>query len=273
MPKRILLMYISEISGHHSATLAIENAINQLDSNVEVNNINGFNYTNPILEKVVNKAYMSVIKKTPGIWAYLYDNPKVIKTTERIKNAIHKSNYPKLETLFKKTNPDVIACTQAFPCGMVADYKKTFGIKTPLIGILTDYAPHAYWVHKEVSYYTVASEEARQRFIDSGVPKDNIKLFGIPIDSKFTKFYEKNKLAEKIGIDINLPTVLLMGGSRGLGPVKDIIKELDMINIDFQIIMVSGTNKKLIRWLKKKQLTSKKKIIFFEYVKNIHEIM
>ena len=63
-PKRIILMYISEVSGHHSATLAIEKALRMLQPNVETLNINAFNYTNPISEKIVNRLYMAVIKST-----------------------------------------------------------------------------------------------------------------------------------------------------------------------------------------------------------------
>ena len=52
--KRILLMYISEVSGHHNATLAIEKSLKQLNHHVCVLNINSFNYTNPLLEKFIN---------------------------------------------------------------------------------------------------------------------------------------------------------------------------------------------------------------------------
>ena len=65
--KKVLLLFISEHSGHHCASLSIEKALHQLDPSVETLNINSFNYTNPILEKVINRAYMSVVKKTPKI--------------------------------------------------------------------------------------------------------------------------------------------------------------------------------------------------------------
>ena len=77
-------MYISEISGHHSATIAIENALNKLSPDSEILNINAFNYTNPISEKIINRLYMSVIKMTPRIWDYLYDNPEVAKNISLI---------------------------------------------------------------------------------------------------------------------------------------------------------------------------------------------
>ncbi|MFH0913259.1 MAG: hypothetical protein V1884_03130, partial [Candidatus Omnitrophota bacterium] len=139
MPKRIILMYISEVSGHHSAAVAIEKAIKVLEPGIEVLNIDAFKYTNPVSEKIVNSLYMAVIKRTPKIWDYLYDNPKVAERLEKIKATVHKFNSPKLKNLFDKFNPDAVLCTQAFPCGMVADYKKTYNSTIPLVAVLTDY--------------------------------------------------------------------------------------------------------------------------------------
>ena len=77
MGKKVLLLYISEDSGHHCASVAIERSLKALSPDTETLNINLFNYTNPIMEKVINGAYMSVVKRRPEIWDYLYDNPDV----------------------------------------------------------------------------------------------------------------------------------------------------------------------------------------------------
>ena len=150
-PKRIILMYISEVSGHRSATMAIEKAVKILSPKSEILNINAFNYTNPISEKIVNSIYMGVIKNTPKLWDYLYDNPRVVKGLERLKKLVHNSNSPKFKKLFDKFNPDLVVCTQAFPCGMVADFKKTYGSGLPLVAVLTDFIPHSYWVYDGVN--------------------------------------------------------------------------------------------------------------------------
>ncbi|MBI4982656.1 MAG: hypothetical protein HZC15_05935 [Candidatus Omnitrophica bacterium] len=92
-------MYISDVSGHRSAAHAIENAIKALRPDTEILSINAFNYTNPISEKIINSLYMGVIKVTPQIWDYLYDNPEVVKKLDKIKKTIHKFNSPKFKTL------------------------------------------------------------------------------------------------------------------------------------------------------------------------------
>jgi len=266
-------MYISEISGHHSATLAIEKALKILQPDVEILNINAFNYTNPVSEKIINRLYMAIIKRTPQLWDYLYDNPAVVKKVENIKKVIHKFNSPKLKNLFDKFRPQAIVCTQAFPCGMVADFKKTFNADIPLIAILTDYIPHSYWVYDTVNYYITPSDEVSLRLIKKGVPPGKIKPIGIPFDPKFNETVSRAGVMQKLDLNQDIPTVLIMGGGQGLGPIKTIIRSLEKVKKDFQEIIVTGANKKLFKSLKRKVKKYKKNIIVLGYVDNISELM
>jgi processive 1,2-diacylglycerol beta-glucosyltransferase len=266
-------MYISEVSGHHSATLAIEKALKMLEPGVEVLNINAFNYTNPISEKIVNRLYMGVLKRTPQIWDYLYDNPAVVKKVEKIKESIHKFNSPKLKMLFDKFEPDALVCTQAFPCGMCADYKKTYNSDIPLVAVLTDYVPHSYWIYDAVNYYITPSEDVTLGLIKKGVEPDRIKSFGIPFDPKFNEQLDRSKVAEKFRINTDAPVILIMGGGQGLGPIKTIVRALEKVEKEIQEIVVTGINKKLYNSLKRKIKKYKKKTLLFGYVNNINELM
>jgi processive 1,2-diacylglycerol beta-glucosyltransferase len=266
-------MYISQVSGHRQGAVAISKSLKSLDTDCEVLSINGFGYTYPLMEKIVNTAYMGVIKRAPKIWEYLYDNPKVIKFSEKWKKSIYKSSHKKLKPLIDQFKPDVIACTQAFPCGMVADYKKTHNLPIKIIGVLTDYAPHLYWLHEGVDYYVVPSKEARDRFVKEGVPEDRIKIFGIPIRMKFAQQAGSKRIAEKLGLDVNIPTILIMGGGQGLGPMKEAVKSLVRLERPLQLIVICGTNVKLVNWIKKIQRKTSKKIIFYDYAGNVDELM
>lgn len=271
--KRIILMYISEVSGHHSATLAIEKALKALSPATEILNLNAFNYTNPISEKVVNRLYLGVIKRTPKIWDYLYDNPRVAKRLEKLKNTVHKFNSPKLKNLFDKFKPDAVACTQAFPCGMVADFKKTYGSGLPLIAVLTDYIPHSYWIYDAVDYYITPSDEVSRRLIKKGVSCHKVRPLGIPFDPDFNAPVNKGKATREFKLAPDLTTILIMGGGQGLGPIKTIVKSLEKVKDDFQEIVVTGTNKKLYRSLKRKIKKYRKKITLLGYTDKIRELM
>ncbi len=266
-------MYISEVSGHRSATMAIEKAVRILHPQAQIMSINAFNYTNPISEKVINRIYMEVIKRTPKVWDYLYDNPSVVKGLENIKKFIHKSNSPKLKKLFDSFKPDLVVCSQAFPCGMVADFKKSYGSKLPLIAVLTDYVPHSYWVYDEVDYYITPSEEVSRRLEQKGVKAAKIMTYGIPFDPQFNQERNSAEIFAKLKLNPSKPTILIMGGGQGLGPIKTVVRSLEKSGHDLQELIITGTNKRLFRSLRRKIKRYKKEIHLFGFIKNIHELM
>jgi processive 1,2-diacylglycerol beta-glucosyltransferase len=270
---RVLLMYITKVSGHRQATVAIQKSLKELNPRIEAPMVNGFGYTYPLLEKVVNKAYMSVIKRTPKVWDYMYDNPKIVKKSESIKNFLHKTSYRKFARLFKRHQPDVVVCTQAFPCGMVADYKREHKLDTTIIGVLTDFSPHSFWINEGVDYYVVPSVEAKERFIKKGVHPDAIKVYGIPTRSKFSIQLDRKPIADKLGLSVDVPTIVIMGGGQGLGPIKTIVKSLIKLKMEFQMVVLAGVNKKIISSLKRYTKRSTKKILIFEFANNVDELM
>lgn len=264
-------MYISVASGHHKAALAIEKALKAINPATDVLNIDSVNYTSPILGRIINRAYMSIVKNAPEVWDYLYDNPEVVKRTQKLRDFIHKFNSSKLDNLIDGFKPDAVVCTQAFPCGLVADYKKTYHRPIPLFGVLTDFMPHSYWLYDDVTNYIVPSEETKARLIQNGVAKDKIKTLGIPIDPVFTIKLNKGELYKKFRLSPQAPTILIMGGGQGLGPIKKIVKHLDKIKMPLQLLVVTGTNRRLKNQLARKHF--KDKVLIYEYIENIYELM
>ena len=266
-------MYITKVSGHRQATVAIQQALRQLDPQIEAPAINGFGYMYPILEKIISKAYMSVIKRTPKGWDYLYDNPSVMKNSQSIQNFLHKTSHEKIEKLIKRHRPEAIVCTQAFPCGMVADYKISHNLDILLIGVLTDFSPHSYWINEGVDYYVVPSEEVKERLVVKGVASERVRVYGIPLRPRFNEPVDRIAIAEKMGLDPDVPTILVMGGGQGLGPIKKIVKSLGKMNMYVQIIVLSGVNKKIVNSLRRYAAKADKKILVFEFVTNVEELM
>lgn len=266
-------MYISQVSGHRQSAVAISKSLKTLNPDCEIMSINGFGYTYPKMEKIINSAYMGVIKRAPQIWEYLYDNPKVIKASIKWQDKIYKSSHKKLKSLIDSFNPDVVICTQAFPCGMVADYKLTHQLPFKVVGVLTDFAPHLYWLHPGVDYFIVPSQEAKDRYVKEGIKPDHIQVYGIPIRDKFSEEVDREHVAKKLGIQLDVPTILVMGGGQGLGPIKDAVKSMMRLKINLQIIVIAGTNLKLMRWLKKLKNKSDKKVIIYDYAMNVDELM
>ncbi|MBU0633924.1 MAG: glycosyltransferase [Candidatus Omnitrophica bacterium] len=270
---RILLLYISTNSGHHHAAKAIEESLHSLEPGIKTLNLNCFNYTNPILEKVINNVYNKVIKNKPEVWEYLYDNPVIVRRTRKFRKLIHEFNSKKLKKLIDHFRPDAVICTQAFPAGMIADFKKTYNLNFPLIGVLTDYSPHSYWIYDNIDTYIVPSLQTRQRFVDSFIAKDKIFIYGIPISARFGAPTDKEATFSSLKLDKNIPVLLIMGGGQGLGPIEEIIFAVNTLDVDFQVVVVCGINNKLRKWLERRQKLFRKRMAILGYSKNTNALM
>ena len=77
----------------------------------------------------------------------------------------------------------------------------------------------------------------------------------------------------KFGLDEKLPTVLIMGGGQGLGPIDKIVTLLDRSAFNFQTLVVTGINKKLFEHLEKRKKVCRKKFVNFSFIDNIDELM
>ncbi len=271
--EKVLLLYISNNSGHHLAAKAIEESLHLNYPHVKVANINCFNYINPVLEKVINSIYNKVIKRKPEVWEYLYDNPKIVRRTRKFRKLIHKLNSKKLKKLILQFKPDAVVCSQAFPCGMIADFKKKFKFDFPLLGVLTDYAPHSYWMYDNVDAYIVPNEKTKEHFLSSEIKNNKIFPFGIPISAKFSGKTNKESARRELSLDDNKPTILIMGGGQGLGPIEDLIYAINTIEKSFQVIIACGTNKKLKKWLEKRKVLFRKKMAILGYTRQVEMLM
>lgn len=271
--KRVLILYIFERSGHHLAALALEKAMRELGGGWEILVVNSLDYTNPHLNRVVQRSYLSLLHKTPEIWDYLYDNSQVARGIAGARELINKLNSGKLEKLLDSFSPDVVICTQAFPLGVVAAYKKRKRKSLPLIGVVTDYIAHCYWLCDQADFYAVPHETTKQDLSRKGIAGKKIRITGIPIDPKFGKERDGNGIAERVSLNPNLPTVLIMGGGQGLGPVEEIVCRLDALALPFQMIIVAGLNEDLKRELEKRESKMAKSVHILGYVDNVERLM
>ncbi len=242
-------MHITASSGHYSASRAIEQTIRRLDPPASVVSVDAFQYTSRFVRWAITRSYLSLIRHQPDVWESLYDNPSVHRRVQRLRGLLHRYHAAKLRRLLETVRPDVIACTQAYPCGVVADFKKHHDLRIPLVGILTDHAPHLYWFHETVDVYVVPSETVKQRFLTRGVPPARVRVLGIPIDPSFLDPVDRDASARRLGLDLARPIILIMGGGGGFGRLREIVLNLDLLPHPCQFVVLAGTNRSLCHWL------------------------
>ena len=269
--RRLLLMYITPNSGHHRASCAIERTAKALDPSASFVNIDAFGYTSRFVRWAIARTYSSLIRHQPDIWEYLYDNPSVHRKIQYFRGLLHRYQSAKLRWMIDTVRPDAIVCTQAYPCGMLADFKKQHRLDVPLIGVLTDYAPHLYWFHDTVDVYVVPSLQVKRRFVARGVDPSRVKVLGIPTDPRFLAPIDRAAVARDYGLSLEQPIILIMGGGSGFGQLRDIVLNLDLLPEPCQLLLLTGTNRPLLAWVRKQHF--RHRVLALEHTQDVPRLM
>jgi processive 1,2-diacylglycerol beta-glucosyltransferase len=267
---RVLFLYISMSSGHQRAADAVREALSVLSPTWETDGVDAFSFAYPTIGKLIARTYLEVLRHTPKIWDFVYDNPDVETATREIRELLKIFSLPKMRALLKTHNPQALVCTQAVPCSVFAAEKQKGKITMPLIAVITDFALHSYWVYPEVDLYCVASEEARRYLVHQGISAAKIVVSGIPISPMFLQRVPKEQARIELGLDPKIPTVLVMGGSQGLGPLQELTDHLHTLN--YQYLITTGMNRELFRTLSKRYARDRR-IRVLGYTKNVNTLM
>jgi processive 1,2-diacylglycerol beta-glucosyltransferase len=274
MRQRVLFLYLTKHSGHYAAAVAVEQALRRINPALETMLLDSFSHANPVLSKVTLKAYLAVLKAAPEIWEFMYDNPEFKKRTKKIRDLLNRGNSRKLQNILNDFRPDAVVCTQAFSCGVIASWKQTTGNDWPqLVGVLTDFVAHRYWADEKVNLYIAPNDATKQALVAQGVRPERIKAHGIPVCQEFCRPVDKAAVLKKLGLRPNLPKILLMGGSLGLGPMKSVLRKLDKLPQPFDIVAVTGKNAELRERLERREKRLRHPTTILGFVENVHELM
>ncbi len=266
-----MLMHVTTSSGHHHAARAVAQALRRIDPFCQILAFDAFDYTSHFVRWTIHRSYFSLIRHQPNVWEYLYDNPSVHSRVQHFRTLLHRYHRKKLDRLLQTAQPHAIACTQAFPSGMLADFKQQRGLDVPLVGILTDFAPHLYWLHDTVDVYVVPAEEVKQRFVSYGVPDSRIRVNGIPVEPRFLDPIDRAAAHAQFGLATDVPVVLVMGGGGGFGPIRELMLSVDRIAAPCQFVVLAGTNHELLAWLRRQQF--RHTVVVRGYVDTVPQLM
>ena len=213
----ILIFYASYGGGHFSAANAIKNYLettyknSDLEINVKI--IDFMKYINTGIEKLTTNAYKVMAKDAPKTWGVVYklsDSGPIY----HISNFNNKVMSMKLNSLFKKFNPDLVISTHPFSTQMTANLKKLNLTSCKLASIMTDYVSQNQWLvgNKYIDYIFVATSKMRDEVVSKGVDESKVFDTGIPVLEDFYKHYNKDAIFKELQLNPSKKHILFFGG-------------------------------------------------------------
>ena len=275
---KVLFLAVATGGGHLKAAKALSEYIQTRDFKSETLIIDTLKYANPLIDKLIVKTYINTLKTTPKIYGKLYnitDEKELLgDNINDFSNSVNRLFSFKVKKLIQEFKPDIIVCTHPFSLQMVLAIKKKIKINVPIVDIITDYAIHNLGIRNGVDAYVIPHEFLINDAISRGISRDKLFSLGIPVENKFLSTTNKSGILQKFGL-VDTLTFLVMGGSLGFGEIEDIFIKLLKCDRPIQIVVVTGTNKKLKAHLEKqtKHLYGNKNIVILSYVNEVNELM
>lgn len=270
---RALILSVSTGGGHAKAAEAIKESIMKNEPQSEVLIIDTIKYISPFLDKLVVGTYLKSIRYYPSFFKFLYkhsdEDGRFTKPSTIGNDYLTNKLYPTIVDF----EPDILIATHAFTAQILSILRKKFHWHKPSLVVMTDYASHAFWVHRNVDAYVVSNDDMIEELTLRGRSRDQIYPYGIPISEKFLNISEKATILSKYNLTNEKKIITIMGGSLGIGNIEEILSEILKIKKSYQIIVLTGKNEKLYDKLIDLHANCEHNLIPLEYCEEMNDIL
>lgn len=244
---KVLILTISAGQGHNQTSNALAEYLR--DNHHECQIIDAYRFCSRALSGTVEHGYATMTKYTPKMYGEMYKimvSRKHLAGEAAVKKFSNNIIAGKLIEHINSYAPDAIVCTHVLPARILTDLRYKL-CPAKIVGIITDFTLHPYWENTDIDAYVTPSALLNHQFAERGVPEDRLLDLGIPIHPRFAEKTDKKEARQILHLEPDKPTVMVMMGSMGFGNVAKLLRKVDSVDRDFQIICVCGKNKKARR--------------------------
>lgn len=247
--RRLLFLFSDTGGGHRSSACAVAQALQDLygeQAQIELVDVLA-NYAPWPLNQLGN-IYPHLVRLRGWPWAagyHLSDGPRRVSLLTSGCWPLVRADL--LRLLHDHPTDVIVCCHPMFNHPMLRTLAKT-KTETSLITLVTDLvATHAFWFVPGVTRCLVPTEDARLRALACGLPAERIRVTGLPVSSRFAAAAQEDPLAvrRRLGLEPDLPVVLLVSGAEGMGPVRRTSKAIANSGVQAQLVIVTGRNERL----------------------------
>jgi processive 1,2-diacylglycerol beta-glucosyltransferase len=240
---RVLLLSATSGAGHVRAAQALEKAF-AARGDCAVEHIDALQYVSKFFQRVYDKAYISMIRRAPELMGLLYERTDQPWQHLRPRLALDRLNTGPMIRLLKRVQPDLCVTTHFLPAEIIAWLIAKKKLRAHNAIVVTDYDVHAMWLCRTVDRYYVAIDEAAEYLARIGVPREKLRVTGIPIDPLFATTVNRAEARKQLGLDAEATLILISAGGYGVGPVEQLVKDLLALQKPWQIAAIAGKAEK-----------------------------
>jgi len=249
----VLILTSDAGSGHRSAAIAIEQALRARGfASVVANPAHHALAPHTLVE--AERFYLSMVHRAPDQYALahlLTDAPGLDLFLEySLAGALRKS----LAALVLTHQPDVVVSVYPLFTRIISSMLQRKN-RPLLMTVVTDLGSvHRAWFNQADDCVAVPTLMVRDKALKCGIDIAKVVHTGLPINPAFGReVIDKTLLRQQLDWDPTLPTLVLLSGGAGIGPVASMAEALDASQHTHQLVIVAGRNQQLAAQLRAHQ--------------------
>ena len=246
---RILILHATAGSGHRRAAQALDAAFRTLAPGASVRTLDTLQFGSRLFRRGYSPTYDTLVGRVPRVWGLLYkslEQPRVHRGTTPLRHALDRVNVRSLVAWIERARPTAVVCTHFLPLEALAPRRRRGLLPCPLSCVITDFTAHPFWAIDGIDRTFVATPAVREELASWGVAWESIRVTGIPIEPRFADGpLDRVAARTQLGIAPDRPTVLLMGGGNGVGPLASLAERVLGLPGEPQLLVVCGRNARL----------------------------
>ncbi len=248
MTKRVLFLMSDTGGGHRAAAEAIAEALQRkYGEKVELELVDVFKSYSPFPWNYMPEFYPWLINHGKSSWGMGYK----LSNTQRRAKAITRGMYLTIESRIKKMlreHPaDVVVCVHSVLTHLAMQALFARETRPQFVVVVTDLvSTHMFWYDRRADRTLVPTQPAFERGLEAGLRSNQMRVTGLPVHPRFAEgLPDKAEARRTLGWDADLPTLLLVGGGDGMGPLYKTARAINSRHLECQLVIITGRNKTL----------------------------
>ena len=251
MRKTILILMSETGGGHRSAAIALKEAFEDFaPGRWQVLFVDVFADLLPYPFNRAGELYRPWIAYARRLWKLLWflSMPEAVR--EPVSFAHRLVIKPRFEELLRREDPVAVISVHQFSNHAHLDALRSLGWDGVFATVITDLVSvHPFWLNPKVDLCAVPTQAAFEAALRRGIPPEKVKLSGFPVRRQFRPPRDRKALRRELGLEEDLPTVLLVGGGEGMGRLLEVARAVNESGLEVQLLAVAGRNEPLRRRL------------------------
>lgn len=246
----MLVLSASVGEGHNSAAAAV---IEELERSQPHCTVRELRCLEDGVERWTGRLYRAAIELTPplqDLWYLAVARSGLVRRFYR--DVVGRATGRAMADDLRRERPDVIVSIYPLGTAGLSWLKGQGRLDVPVVAVLSDFAPHAFWVYPGVDRYFVLGERGRRRMLSlaPGVPVD---VCAPLVAQGFQPPNPQQRAAaqERAALPAAARTVLISAGSLGLGSVRSAVTAVLAAGEPWHAVVVCGRNTSLADTLRR----------------------